>query len=209
MSNDLIKKAKTLEGRITVGELPKLVLDNKYVTDDYIYTNKVTGRINMTDEFAVRLFTLSASGVPVREIGRILNIKSEGILHIMNSINYKAIAQLMTKDIVDYARMNMMTASIKAVEKIIELVSSDDEKIALRASVEILNRVGLDTPKKLEIKTEKKIIHELDEEQLSAILKAGQLAMDYKDSGGELVDVEYQEIYPDELIVEEVEPSDE
>jgi|LGOV01.1.fsa_nt_gb hypothetical protein len=193
--NKLIKKAEELEGYVSPDVLPTVVIPTNDARFDRYGVSRTKGNINLSDEFLIRLATLNSSGVPVKDIADIFKLGKKDILKVLNSRDYAAVKQLLTKDIVEYARNTLATASIKAVSKMIELIDSEDSKIALRASIEVLNRVGIDAPKKIDVNVKHTLIQEMSNDQLESIISASKKAITYnKSDRGSLVDIDFEEV---------------
>lgn len=189
-----IEKANKMAQAVNTS-LPPVLLAVEGVKYDTIGGKIINGKINLSDEFLIRLYTLNASGVPVKDISEILKVQKVHLQEILKSQDYIAVAQVISKDIVDYARLNLASATTLAVNKMVSLIESEDEKIALRASIEVLNRVGIDTPKEIHVKAEKKIVHEMSNDQLLSIIDASNRVIafntqDVKDTSFEEVDDE-------------------
>ena len=76
-------------------------------------------------------------------------------------------------EVVNVARMFLASAGIKAVRTIIDCMDSPNDKVRLKAATEVLNRIGLTEPKKIEVIAEGSAFQSMSDEQMLELLKSG------------------------------------
>lgn len=85
------------------------------------------------------------------EIARELGVTLETISRVLAEPEVQAIIAEAEADALDDAKKALRTATRRAARRMIELVSSDDERIALDAAKTLLTKAGADAPAKGEV----------------------------------------------------------
>lgn len=121
----------------------------------------------------VQVLMYHVKGYASKDIAEILNVKLDTIKHIKRTDDFKMMVQSLISEVVSAGRMFLSTAGMRAVKTLIDLLQSPNDKVRLQASMEILNRIGLKSPDKLEIVTKGDAIRQMDEKELMNLVKLG------------------------------------
>lgn len=169
-------KVREIENKVAISTLPKIILQEVLTTDQFLALPKELRTVNMSEEHLLRIYAMRANGFTVAEIEKSIGYPAFALKSIMASLEYRALVDMIGKDIIESARETLMHATGTATKTLIGLMSSDDERIQLKASTEILNRTGLDAVKHIQVSGKTDHIHHMPQEQLDYILKAAQVA---------------------------------
>jgi len=162
--------------KVILSSLPKVTLSEMLTKDQYLRLTKEGGVTNFSEEHLVRLFTMRSYGMTVKEISEKLGFPLYVIDKVISSMEYRAVADTITQDITTVAKDSLALAVTKATSTLVGLLDSEDDRIKLKASTEILNRTGLDSVKRVQVQGKTEHIHSLPDEQLQYILKSAQIA---------------------------------
>jgi patatin-like phospholipase/acyl hydrolase len=194
---NLDSEVQKLEKKVVVSTLPRIVLTEILSADQYLAIPEANRLVNLSEEHLLRIYVMRTNGMVAKEIGEKLGYPREVIEKILSSLEYKAMVSMVSKDIVESARHNLESAVGHAVSTLIGLLDSHDERIQIRASQDILNRVGLDSVKKIEVNTKTEHIHNISNDQLDYILKAAKVATELA-ARIPVEDTTYEEVSEDE-----------
>ena len=110
-------------------------------------------------------------GLGAGQISTMYGLTVEQVKTIRRSSAYKTARQAVLAEVVNTSRNIMEVASLKAVKTLAECMNSKNEKVKLAASVEVLNRVGLNSTQKLEVTTQSANFSGLSDAELAEILR--------------------------------------
>lgn len=108
---------------------------------------------NYTALFAF-MSILNVQGFSRKEICNKTRLTPAQYHEIVNSSVYLEIMRGMTFEVVNRARQQLATASLKATRRIVELLDSNDPKVRMAASKDILDRIGLKSAEEFVLRTE-------------------------------------------------------
>lgn len=97
----------------------------------------------------------------------------QNIYDIRGSERFKQILNLLTNEILATARTFLTASGLKAVTNLIKLMDSKNEKTQLKATVEVLDRIGLKTPEQIELIDKGNKFSTMSEEELAKMIKLG------------------------------------
>lgn len=120
-----------------------------------------------------KVAALYIQGYSVGEIGEIMGCHHKTVAEMIKSEEGKAIRNAMTEDVVSSIRLFMSASGIKAVKTLIECMDSTNDRVRLQASTEILDRIGLKSPEKIEILSKGNSLRGMSEDELLGIIKVG------------------------------------
>lgn len=132
-------------------------------------SNKIVGH----DISLTKLAYYHVQGYTNAELASVFGVSSTVIKKNKESEEYKALLNTISAEIVSTGRMFLQSAGIKAVRTLIHCLDSPNDKIKLQASKEVLDRIGLKEPDKLEVIAKGDAISSMSEEELLGLVKMG------------------------------------
>lgn len=163
---DLLADAEVEEyGVVKEEEMPKIV--------DIHGVDELGKYKNRTDVNLVKIAYYYVQGYTEKDIAEIFNVSVNTVKKIKGSDEFKAVCKTISAEIVETARLFLATSGIKAVKTLVDCLDSPNDRVRLNASTEILNRVGLKSPEKLEILARGDSFKSMSDEQLLQIVKMG------------------------------------
>lgn len=155
----------------------KEVLNGSEINDIVVVEVDKTAELNtnkiMSDTNLTKIAYYHIQGFTTREIAEIMGVSDNAIKIAKRSEEFKSIVNSITAEIVNVSRTFLSTAGLKAVKTLVDCLESPNDRVRLQASTEILDRIGLKSPEKLEILTKADTIKEMSTEQLLQLIKTG------------------------------------
>ena len=150
-----------MENHIIVGNDLEETID-----DDVRRETKLSNMNNV-----MKLLFLDIQGYGARNVAREMGLTEYEVAQVRKSVAYRDAKATVMAEILNMSKNIMEVSAIKAVKTLTECMSSSNEKVKLAASVEVLNRVGLNTPQKVELTTTNMNLMKISDEDLAEILK--------------------------------------
>lgn len=150
-----------MENHIIVGN------DLEETIDDDVRRETKLSNVNNV----MKLLFLDIQGYGARNVAREMNMTEHEVAQVRKSVAYRDAKATVMAEILNMSKNIMEVSAIKAVKTLTECMSSSNEKVKLAASVEVLNRVGLNTPQKVELTTTNMNLMKISDEDLAEILK--------------------------------------
>jgi DNA-binding CsgD family transcriptional regulator len=132
------------------------------------------GITSWKDTKNIKIVIMSMQGFSAKEIGKELDMDAQSVRNVMASDEYTMFREYITQEVVNIGRTFLAMSTVKAVKTLLDLLDSDNDKVRLGASKDVLDRVGLKSPDKIELLSKSDNIREMSTEQLFDILKYGQ-----------------------------------
>jgi len=136
------------------------------ITQMGIYKNK-------TDINLMKMAHYFVQGYTEKEMAEAMGVSKDTIKRIKSSDEFKAVLKSISLEIVEVSRVFLASAGIKAVRTLIDCLDSSSDKIRLGASKEILDRIGLKSPEKIELIAKSDAIQQMSDEQLFELVQMG------------------------------------
>ena len=167
---DGILKSSSLEDFVIINEDDMQEEDNSLgITIPEGITKDAHQKVDL-----VKLAYLYLQGYDTTAMARTFDVTNSRINEIKHSEKFKSIMGAINKEIIATARTFMGAAGIKATVTLIKCLDSYDEKVKLKAATEVLDRIGITTPKQLEIiQSNDNNISGMSDEQLMEFIKKG------------------------------------
>jgi hypothetical protein len=121
----------------------------------------------------VKMAYYVVQGYDNAQIAKEFDTLTQNIYDIRGSERFKQILNLLTGEILATARTFLAASGLKAVTNLIKLMNSTNEKTQLKATVEVLDRIGLKTPEQLEIIDKGNKFATMSEAELAKMIKLG------------------------------------
>jgi hypothetical protein len=102
---------------------------------------------------------------------------------IKQSDKFKQIIQLLNTEIIATARTFLTASGMKALVTLLRCMDSKDDRIKLKASTEVLDRIGLKAPEQITLIHQGDRLQNMSEEELFAVVKMGIDEIKIKKSG--------------------------
>ena len=150
-----------MENHIIVGN------DLEETIDDDVRRETKLSNVNNV----MKLLFLDIQGYGARNVAREMGLTEYEVAQVRKSVAYRDAKATVMAEILNMSKNIMEVSAIKAVKTLTECMSSSNEKVKLAASVEVLNRVGLNTPQKVELTTTNMNLMKISDEDLAEILK--------------------------------------
>lgn len=163
MSNPKDKKIKDL---ISIGDVEDITQFNP----EDVGAHDVIWK----DARFMKIVYYTVQGYNVETICKELNIEKDRLREIRMSDEFKLLRDYVTQEVVNIGRTFLMMSTVHAVKTILDLLDSDNDKVRLGAAKDVLDRVGLKSPDKIELMTKGDNLAGLDTEQLLNLIKMGQ-----------------------------------
>lgn len=135
--------------------------------------SKLDKHKSYTDINLVKFGHYFIQGCTERELADAFGISVVTVKKIKQSDEFKAVLKTVSHEITEVARVFMASAGIKAVRTLIDCLESSSDKIRLGASTQILDRIGLKAPEKIELIAKSDAIQQMSDEQLMELVKMG------------------------------------
>lgn len=121
----------------------------------------------------VKMAFLYIQGWDGKSIAKAFDTDEAVISKLKSSPKFKAVLTTLNAEIVSTARTFLAASGMKAVITLIKCMDSRDDKTKLRASTEVLDRIGIRTPEQIELIQKSDRISGMDEQQLMEFIKLG------------------------------------
>lgn len=164
-----IMRNNKIDDIVSIGD--DLISNDDRVTT--LYTQK-TGEDDLKQTInMVEMAYLHVQGYGNTAMSNVLGITPTQVQVIKSSDKFKAVLSALNTEIVNTARTFLMAASLKAVNTLLKCLDSDDDKTRLKASTEVMDRIGLKEPDQLVVIQKADNINKMDEKQLLDFIKMG------------------------------------
>lgn len=127
----------------------------------------------MTDINLMKLAHYFVQGYTEREMAEAMGVNQDTIKRIKSSDEFKAVLKSISLEVVEVSRVFLASAGLKAVRTLVDCLDSASDKIRLGASKEVLDRIGLKSPEKIELIAKSDSIQQMSDEQLFELVKMG------------------------------------
>ena len=124
-----------------------------------------------TDVNLTRFAYFFMQGYSMTQIAEALGIDKSIAVRIRSSEEFRAVLNTLSAEVIATAQVFLQASALKAVRTLIQSMDSSNEKVRLAASVEVLDRVGLKSPDKLEIIAKSDNLAALDDDQLRDLIR--------------------------------------
>lgn len=121
----------------------------------------------------LQLAYMYMQGYDTRTLAEQFECTENTIREIRASTEFKQLLGLLNHEIVSTARTFLTAAGLKAVKTLLTCMDSHDDRTKLKASTEVLDRIGLKAPEQLEIINKGDVIGKMSEDQLMEVIKLG------------------------------------
>lgn len=122
-----------------------------YLSNDGNVTLQVRNRGVDVSINLVKMAYMYAQGFDVGEIAANFDVEMSTVRTAMRSQEFKDTMNSLTYEIVDVARIFLASNGIAAVRTLLDCMQSTNDQVRLRAAIEILDRIGLKEPTKIEV----------------------------------------------------------
>jgi hypothetical protein len=163
------------------GELPEFVsVDEDALSDadkeEIVFENEMPdgstpGAGKKVDLIKMAFYYIQ--GYDTKTMARVFDVNEKHISRLKSSAKFKAVLATLNAEIVSTARVFLAASGMKAVVTLIKCMDSRDDRTKLKASTEVLDRIGIRTPEQLEIIQKGDKISGMDEHQLLEFIKLG------------------------------------
>ena len=106
------------------------------------------------DERQIRAARMEAEGVVMREIAEEVGVTRKTVYRWREIPEYSALVSALLADTQRAARATLKAGAKAAAARVLELVSSEDERIALSAAQTLLDRTGHPKAERVEVSAE-------------------------------------------------------
>lgn len=143
------------------------------------YTHILDSTETLTDIEAVknvnvvRFAYYFLQGFNVKQISEIMGIDYKTAKKVRASEEFKTVLNGISAEVVSTARAFLTAAGFKAVRTLIDAMNSYNEKVRLKAAIEVLDRIGLKTPEKFEVVTKQDDMSSMSSDELLKLVKQG------------------------------------
>lgn len=162
----------TYNGRegTNISEVPKI---ENYVTisDDTEKTLQMDDNGVVKDIDLVKMAYYFSQGYNINDISAAMSIGRTTVQNALRSDEFKEVVNSLTLEVVNVARMFLATSGIQAVKTIIDCMNSPNDRVRLQAAKEVLDRIGLTEPTKIEVLSEGNAFGGMSDEQMLAFIK--------------------------------------
>ena len=128
---------------------------------------------NRADINLLKFSNFFIQGYTEQELAKAMDIDINTVKKIKASDEFKAMLKTVSLEVVEVSRVFLASAGLKAVRTLIDCLESSSDKIRLGASTEILDRIGLKSPEKIELIAKSDAIQEMSDEQLLELVRMG------------------------------------
>lgn len=135
-------------------------------TLDPIVLEDITKRTTLMAKIA----TYTTQGYKTKEICEAIGLSRTTLHQIRNSEEYKEIHKILVTKVVEGCRTYIAGAGFEAVKTLVSCLKSPNEKVALQASIEILNRLNVTAPK--EVVLTHKSDTEMTDDEMKELIKS-------------------------------------
>ena len=116
---------------------------------------------------------LSVQGYSRKELCKLTGLTPTQFSELTSAQLYKEIMYGMTYEVVQRAKQQMATATMKATRRLVELLDAPDSRVRLAAAKDILDRTGLRSAEEFVIRTEEKQVSGMPVDEAVDALKYG------------------------------------
>lgn len=133
----------------------------------------------------VKMAYFFTQGYNINDISAAMQIGRTTVQKALKSDEFKEIVNGLTLEVVNVARMFLATSGIKAVKTIIDCMDSPNDRVRLQAAKEVLDRIGLTEPTKIEVLAEGNAFSHMTDEQMLLFIKGSMAELSLSAKAGE------------------------
>lgn len=124
-----------------------------------------------TDVNLTRFAYFFMQGYSVTQIADAMGIDRSTAKRVRSSEEFKAVLNTLSAEVIATAQTFLQASSLKAVRTLIQCMDSANEKVKLSAATEVLDRVGLKSPDRLEVLAKNDSLTQMDDARLLDLIK--------------------------------------
>lgn len=147
--------------------------EREEITNELAYPDGSQGSGCQKKVDLIKLAFYYIQGYTTASMSEIFDVTPQTINELKASSKFRTILSALNTEIVSTARTFLSAAGMKAVITLITCMDSRDERTKLKASTEVLDRIGIRTPEQIEILQKGDRFKDMGEEELLAFVKMG------------------------------------
>lgn len=128
---------------------------------------------NRTDVNLTKMAVMFAQGYTLKAIAMEFGVTADTIYNIRASDEFKAVMNSISLEVIETARTFLAVSGIRATKTLLDCLGSGNERIRMKAAIEVLDRIGLKAPEQIEVLAKSDNIEQMTDEQLFSLVQMG------------------------------------